>query len=117
MKHSEIISAYIDGKIMTVKVINWHYAADSIEGILQDGNCKGFGVIVRKSDIIPKKTAKSEMEKVVIAKKYAYSVYAKDGLIAFYRADYNGQTIATMCRTKKECEQEAKRYLKSILNQ
>lgn len=34
------------------------------------------------------------------------------GMRKFWRADYNGQTIATLCDTKTECVAEVRRYLK-----
>lgn len=39
---------------------------------------------------------------------------AWDGLTYFWRADLRGKTIATMCRTKKECMEEARAYIKRI---
>lgn len=32
----------------------------------------------------------------------------------FWRADLDDQTIATLCRTKKECIEEVRRYLKTL---
>lgn len=30
----------------------------------------------------------------------------------FWRADYQGETIATMCKTKAECKKEVREYFK-----
>lgn len=35
------------------------------------------------------------------------------GMRKFWRADYCGVTVATLCDTKAECVQKAKMYLKS----
>lgn len=35
------------------------------------------------------------------------------GMRSFWRADYYGETIATLCDTKAECVKEARRFLKN----
>lgn len=58
------------------------------------------------------KTRKHTLKDVVFIKGEEYSFGTRQH---FWRADLNGMTIVTMCRTKAECTQKAKHFIKELV--
>lgn len=57
-------------------------------------------------------TYKVKFSDVVFSKHEDWNVDGEKTF--FWRADLDGQTISTLCRTKKECMEEVRRYLKNL---
>lgn len=102
------MKALIDGKEIKVRVIDKNYDVDKVECLMLDGNFRGYGVIVDKKDLIEDK--KPTMKDVTFRKCEDWDIL--DGYRTFWRADIDGETISTMCKTKKECMDEVRRYLR-----
>lgn len=56
---------------------------------------------------------KPTLEDVEFSKHYDYHMGHER---PFWRADYDGYTIATLCRTKAECVKEARTKIKKMQN-
>lgn len=104
------MKAYIDNKITEIEIKDKKYNDHAVEAVIKSGKWAGTWVIVEKKDLIaePKKPTFKDVD---FSKCYEYS-FGENGY--FWRADFRGQTIATMCRTKAECITEAREYLRSL---
>lgn len=51
-----------------------------------------------------------KMKDIEFVKGTQWSAF--EGQTTFWRADHNGRTIVTMCKTKKECIEEVRRIIK-----
>lgn len=104
------MKAYIDNKITEIEIKDKNYNDHAVEAVIKSGKWAGTWVIVEKEDLIAE-PKKSTFKDVDFSKHYDYSFGEKR---YFWRADFRGNTIATMCRTKAECITEVRRYLRSL---